>query len=242
MNEQALQQLQRLGIDIWVTPERAAELIQAGEAHSLHDVASPNTSQNERLGRVSESRQGVSTRPNRNWSSRQANVSSNTNTTSGSADSSQQVSIKVVDNPEPQAFKVSLNVFCFDTAVVVLERDLSVPERLVHDILFALSRFKVHPKHSKQGYVFVNRLEFHYPAGSVRVLPDTSVESAQEAFRAWFSNATTKCELVLAIGEAASRTVAKAEDVEHLIVEPQELADSPDAKLRIWQEIQKVQT
>lgn len=239
MSDLRLRQLQRLGIDIWLTSNQAEALIAAGEGQSLvagsPQPASQETLRNRSWDTKRESRGDV------RRSSRQEAPKPQTDQAHDRM-REQKARVRVVENTEASSFRVDLFVYLFDTAALVLDKSTQISERLLHDLLFALNDFQIHPKYAEKELKFVNRFEFQYPVAGVSLTGTTSVEGAQEGFHAWFSKSTQKCNVLLTIGVDSATTVEKVSNVRRLRIDQADLLKNTDTKLKLWDEIQRVST
>ena len=236
MNSLRLQQLQRLGIDIWVTPNQAEELIQAGEAQSLFESNTYSATARSLPDRWGSKRERKS----------QSQLDSRTETRPPSSSRTQhevarqRSNIRVVEKTKGQSFHADFFVYLFSNVAIVLEKSSRVPEKMLNDLLFSLSDFQIHPKYSKKDLIFVNQLEFQYPVGGVSLSNNATVAGAQDGFRVWFSKSARKCTTLVTIGATPEKTVAKVDNVKCLHIEQAEVLGNADAKLKLWEEIQTV--
>ena len=152
MGENDLRQLQRLGIDVWVSPRRARELIAAGHANPLH------------TGEGRQSVQSRSSRPGsaRPWVRRHGTKASRTSPNEGlkirdrraSHDVTATTGKKSLEDSDPKPFDVHLRVFLYGSVSMVIEHSTQYSDELVRDILRALSGFEDH---------HLNELHFKFP-------------------------------------------------------------------------------
>lgn len=222
MLENDLRQLQRLGIDIWVSPKRARELIAAGRANLLLEVDATQSSTTPRE-RPSRSR---------SWDHRKQSETSKSATTEasdvrGRPDPSSGSPAAATETVTPKPFNVQLKVYLYGPVAVVVERSVPCPDVLISDILRALSGFKDHQ---------LNELHFGFPLVGSRKNESSlaTLAGAQEGFQAWFEQRSPNCESVLLIGSPASDTAARLNEKISRTISISEVPISRDGKQELW--------
>ena len=231
MGENDLRQLQRLGIDIWVSPQRARELISAGQASSLIENKDTNTTQS---GSVRSS-------PSRAWGRRTANESVNpkkdedTNIRARRAKPRETTPTRdhrVAKTP-PKPFAVQLRIFLYGSVAMLIEYSSQCPNVLIRDILRALSGFEEHQ---------LNEFHFRFPfvAPSKSKATIASLAGAQEGFQAWFEQRAPHCESLLVIGIPAKDTAARLNEKLSRTIYIDELPVSRAGKQQLWNQIKNL--
>lgn len=231
MLENDLRQLQRLGVDIWVSPEQAHELITSGKAKSLLDDDSaqssetpsalpPRTRSWERRKRADASR--PATRP-----------TSNVRTRPDNRKPISESPAPTVGNVSATPFDVQLKVYLYGSVGTVVERTEPCPDILIKDILRALSRFEDHQ---------LNELHFKFPlvGPGKRETSLATLGGAQEGFQAWFEQRTPNCESLLLIGSPASDTAARLIEKIPRTISIDKVPVSRDGKQRLWNQIKNL--
>ncbi|MYD43662.1 MAG: hypothetical protein F4W90_07190 [Gammaproteobacteria bacterium] len=224
MREQALWQLQKLGIDLWVSEQHAQHLIQAGKAHSLAGTAE-----------IPSSRTQTTDVPRRRI--REFPKVRQTNTTTDSTASSQPKTNQVPPRPAPRevpkepTFKVALRVFVFGRAAVAIETGNHCPDQLLKDVVLTLNGFDA-------DHVF-NEFHFSYPVtSSARRSPmGATLAGAQQGFLAWLRSATDRCETLLAIGDRAASATKMLENEGGRLLVIDNVPYTPEAKKALWDQI-----
>ena len=231
MHENDLRQLQRLGIDIWVSPQRARELIAAGQANSLVDVEGTQTS------KTASSRR----RTERNWGSRKSTESPSPSRKGNSdAPSRRSEQKRVSDRREgveekatPERFDVQLRVYLYGSVAMLIEHSSPCPDLLIRDILVALSGFEDHQ---------LNELHFKFPAVGLSKNESSipTLAGAQEGFQAWFEQRAPQCESLLLIGSPASDTAARLKENIVRTISINELPLTRAGKQQLWNQIKNL--
>lgn len=226
MSEGDLRQLQKLGIDVWLPPEQAQLLFDTGKArplvgNTLQQAAPVVTHQ------VREPVQPPASAP----SSRRPPLPQRRPSQASSPEAREPAEAKQHAPQPPQAaFEVSLSVFIYGVAAVVIEKSLPRIDSLVTDIALAINEFEPHN---------LNELYFDFPirlSSSQNAVKGT-VEGAQQGFKAWFSKAADRVETIVSIGAKANQTAAAvAVEQDHLIA-LDEVPVSADAKRELWARI-----
>ncbi len=228
MSENRLQQLQRLGIDLWVTPQRARDLIAAGEAKSLSTSKS-----NESLdaNRAHQPR-------TKSWTRRVALDQTTTRTTRETGfrsvppgdDTTSTSQEESVEQPASKPFEVQLRVFLYGSVAIVIEYGTKYTNPLISDILRALNGFEEHQ---------INELHFKFPLTNLpnNVSTIATLAGAQEGFQAWFVQRAPQCEKLLIIGSPANDTTARLHDSIPDTISRHELPVSRADKQQLWNQI-----
>ncbi|MCY4129150.1 MAG: hypothetical protein OXG15_07920 [Gammaproteobacteria bacterium] len=231
MHENDLRQLQRLGIDIWVSPQRARELIAAGQANSLVDVEGTQTS------KTASSRR----RTERNWGSR-TSTESTSPSRKGNSDvpnrrSEQNRVSEWREGVEEKAtltrFDVKLRVYLYGSVAMLIEHSAPCPDLLIRDILVALSGFEDHQ---------LNELHFKFPVVDLSKNESSipTLAGAQEGFQAWFEQRAPHCESLLLIGSPASDTAARLKKKIVRTISINELPLTRAGKQQLWNQIKNL--
>lgn len=231
MTESDLRRLQRLGIDVWVTPQRARELIAAGQADSLLEVVETQTSKSASSRRRAE----------RSWVPRTSpdmtSTSNNTNSDFRDSRSEQRPVSRpreaTVETVTPQRFEVELRVYLYGSVAMLIERSSLSPDLLVRDILRALSGFEDH---------HLNELHFKFPlvGSSKHESSIATLEGAQEGFQAWFEQRAPHCESLLLIGSPANETAARLNKKISRTISINELPLARAGKQQLWNQIKNL--
>ena len=231
MSENDLRQLQRLGIDIWVSPQRASELIAAGEASSLLKPEGSKFSRSETV-RSSSARSWT-----RHASSEPAKLKTDevAEVRDDRASPKESESKRAPELPKTPAkpFTVQIRVFLYGSVAMMIEYSSQCPNQLIRDILRALSGFEEHQ---------VNELHFKFPLINRSKSESTiaTLEGAQEGFRAWIEQRAPHCESVLVVGMPAKETAARLnERISHTIY-IDELPLSRSGKQQLWNQIKNL--
>lgn len=232
MRKNDLRQLQRLGIDIWVSRERAQELIARGQANSLLQV-------NDRVSSRATVFRSKSAR-NRGWdlpkdSPKEATERvTETRTRWRTTDpSTGTLRPQLVEKTPQQQFAAHLRVYLYGSAALTIEFSTSCSDPLVRDILKALSRFEEH---------HLNELHFKFPLiGRTKSNPTiATLAGAQEGFRAWFEQRAPHCESLLLIGATASDTAAGLTDIISRTIHIDTLPSARAGKQQLWNQIKNL--
>lgn len=231
MGENDLRQLQRLGIDVWVSPRRARELIAAGHANPLNHGEGTRTVQSQ------TSRPGTA----RPWVRRDTTKASTTITGEDTKTRDQRSSHTVPatirkKSPEesvPKPFSVHLRVFLYGSVAMMIEYSEKYFDVLVLDILRALSGFEDHQ---------LNELHFKFPLIDLSQNEKTisTLAGAQEGFQAWFDQRSPDNEALLVIGTPVKDTVARLSRRTSHTIYIDALPQSRAGKQRLWNQIKNL--
>lgn len=232
MAENDLLQLQRLGIDIWVSPQRARELIAIGHASSLIENKATRSAQSSTVRSSSP----------RSWSRRVSEESTKAKyhqdpetrgrrrTNSGGTEATQD---HRVEKTPPQPFAVQLRVFLYGSVAMLIEYSSDCPDLLIRDILRALSGFEEHQ---------LNELHFRFPfvAPSKSKSTRATLAGAQEGFQAWLEQRAPHCESLLLIGMPAKDTATRLIEKISRTIYISELPLSRAGKQQLWNQIKNL--
>lgn len=231
MRQSDLSQLQRLGIDIWVSPERARELIAAGLANPLVNVdanrASQTISSRQMTPRTRIRRESVErTKP----STIQSTTIQNTRRDGKAITATRK---DTVGSSTAKPFTVHLRVFLYGSVAMIVEYSTQYPEHLPRDVLRALSGFDEHQ---------LNEFHFKYPLVGLLKNETTiaSLAGAQEGFHAWFEQRVPHCESIIAIGTRVRDTSDRLSKKISHTVHIDEFPVSRDGKQKLWDQIKNL--
>ena len=220
-----LLQLQRLGIDIWVSRPQAQALIESGEAQPMVELGN---------ARPVQARSG-SPSNRRAWSNKKPNPQPNDADRSQSDERSSQKSLhpsgKQPARSDAQAdsrpFEAHLKVFLWGPVALIRDFSIKCPDELTRDVVRALSGFADHQ---------FNELHFHYPVrgNASATQAHSTLAGAQEGFQAWFQSHAQQCNTMLVVGEhcqqAASRFLGTI--TRKIVID--EMPQSRDGKQQLW--------
>ena len=231
MNEIDLRRLQSLGIDIWVSPQRARELIATGEANSL---SAPKSNQSRDTNRTRQPR-------TKSWARRVPVDQTRTRTTKETevrrVSPADETAFTSQENSAEQhastVFEVQLRVFLYGSVAIVTEYATKYTNPLISDILRALSGFEEHQ---------INELHFKFPLTnpSNKAWGIATLAGAQEGFQAWFAQRVPKCQKLLIIGSPANDTTARLQDSIPGTISLPELPLSRAGKQQLWNQIKRL--
>ena len=231
MFENDLRQLQRLGIDIWVTPQRARELIAARQAISMVEIKEIQSAKTTSTRRKTE----------RSWGARTSNE-----TTSASTDNisnvrdrrSEQTPVSkpretVAETTTPPQYDVHLRVYLYGSVAMLIEHSSQTSDLLIRDILRALSGFEDHQ---------LNELHFKFPLVGLSKNESSisTLTGAQEGFQAWFEQRAPHCESLLLIGSPAHETAARLLKKISRTISIDELPLARAGKQQLWNQIKNL--
>lgn len=176
MNKKTLLQLQKLGVDVWVTKDHASRLVAEGVA-STHGFSNESS--------VSQERSSFLSSRNRNAQYREATTTRDTPpqaTPMSQAHATDDTPVylsKGVAEPNTEPFAINLILVAHGSSLLVYDASELMEERFRDDILLTLSDFKEHN---------VNRYAFKFPfSNSLRNNPsEITLGAAQETFYAMF--------------------------------------------------------
>ena len=231
MHQNDLRQLQRLGIDIWTSPETARELIVGGQAKPIfsfdEDQASRTSGSGQQTARAwTRRRPSEPAEPPANrQAERQINRSvAEKHPVTRESTNEQQVAIP---------FTVHLRVFLYGPAALVVEYSTRCPDLLMQDILRAINGFEEHQ---------LNELHFKFPliGLSERETTIATLAGAQEGFHAWFEQRAAPCESILVIGGSARDTSARLREKTSRTIFIDELPATRTGKQKLWNQIKNL--
>ena len=231
MLQNDLRQLQRLGIDVWVSPERARDLIAAGQAKSLLEVDENQSSRSgsRRQSNVHARVRRIAAETTKPRIDRGAKVRDQGRYEEAGSD----VKEESVESTKTQPFTVHLRVFLYGKVAMVAEFAIPWPSLLPQDILRALSGFEEHQ---------INELHFKYPLVGLAKSETTiaTLAGAQEGFQAWFEQRTSQFERMIVIGPSVRDTTAQLiKKIPHTIY-LDELPISRAGKRKLWNQIKNL--
>ena len=231
MSENDLRQLQSLGIDIWVSPQRARELITAGHASSLLRNKGSESSQSSTVHSTSR-RTWTRHAPSESRRRRTSDVTEVRERRSRPREKEATPKDPVVKAP-PKPFAVQLRVFLYGSVAMMIEYSSQCPNQLIRDMLRSLSGFEEH---------HVNEFHFKFPLISRSKSESTiaTLAGAQEGFRGWFEQHAPKCESVLVVGKPAHDTAAGLTEKISRTIHIDELPLSRAGKQQLWNQIKNL--
>lgn len=231
MLENDLRHLQRLGVDIWVSPQRARELIASGQANSFVEVEDAQSTKTTRSHR----------RAQRSWVQRKTTETTSTSTSRDLDAPKRRAERRPVDGrqenvaakPTPKPFDVQLRVFLYGPVAMLIEYSQRCPDHFVKDILRALSGFEEHQ---------LNELHFKFPlvGMSSNEAAMATLAGAQEGFQAWFEQRSPNCSSLLVVGDSAGDTATRLENKISRTISINELPLSRAGKQQLWNQIKNL--
>ena len=230
MGENDLRHFQRLGIDIWVSPQQASALIAKGAARSrVRDSNDQKVSQaatapvQKRTWSTKKRSQRPKTTSRETVEARNHNLATQRTVTRPRENEAKQL---------PQSFEVSLRVFMYGDVSLIVDTDARCPNSLVSDVLIALSGFELH---------HLNELHFEFPVRGKNqrsAVPGT-LTGAQEALRTWLERVSC-CVAFLAIGERATKATAKLPAAKYRFCAMDHVPLSLADKQELWNQIKRL--
>lgn len=232
MVENDLLQLQRLGIDIWVSPQRARELIAIGHACSLIENEATKSAQSSTVRSSSPRSWGrrVSDESTEAKYHEQAQTRDRRRAKPRETAATQDHG---VGKTPPKPFAVQLRIFLYGSVAMLIEYSSQCPDLLTRDILRALSGFEEH---------HLNEFHFSFPfvAPSKSKSTKATLAGAQEGFQAWLEQRAPRCESMLVIGMPAKDTAARLIEKISRTIYIDELPLSRAGKQQLWNQIKNL--
>ncbi|MCY4093769.1 MAG: hypothetical protein OXG05_01435 [Gammaproteobacteria bacterium] len=231
MLQNDLRQLQRLGIDVWVSPERARELITAGQAKSMLDVLETPSSQSatrrQSTTQARVQRRAVETTISPTVEGAKVPIRER------NEEEARNTREEPVESKTSKPFTVYLRVFLYGKAAMVADFSIPWPESLPKDILRALSGFEEHQ---------INELHFKFPLVGLAKNESSiaTLAGAQEGFQAWFDQRAPHCKSMIAIGTAVRDTTAQLKKQIPRTIYIDELPISHAGKQKLWNQIKNL--
>ena len=219
-----LRHLQELGIDVWVTRERAEELHAKGVARPIQIVRSDvsPSARKQRSERRSTTRRELS--PGRSRPDFQENTSRSPESISKQADRP-KLQIK-------ESFSVELKFYMRGSVGMLMDESMSYSDKFIEDILRAFYPLNEHT---------FNELKFEFPHAPKSNQPrktEGDLAGAQQVIVAWVAKRFEEAATLCVVGEKARAVCAKLGE-SNRIIELNDLPTDIEAKKDLWHKIQQ---
>ena len=230
MLQDDLRRLQRLGIDIWVSPEQARELIDSGQANPLLETDKSRSAHTSGT-RPTPTRSRVLRRPRE--TTKQIKVKEEENRTRPRGEVARDQRGNLGKPKTEMRFEVHMRVYLYGSSAMIIEYSSQCSDAMAKDILRALSGFKEHQ---------LNELHFKFPIVGLMKNESTvaTIAGAQEGFQAWFEHRAQNCESMVVIGSAIRDTTARLSTKITRTIYIDELPLSRTGKQKLWNQIKNL--
>ena len=221
MDHDDLRQLQRLGVDVWVSAEKADELIATGRAKPWNQTGPAEASR----PRPPTSRRA------RSWPSKADSKTDSRGEVNRTLEKSRATHDRTHrERSRQETFEVALRVFLHGPAAVVVPMNEAASSTLISDIALAVSGFETHQ---------LNELYYQFPVQgkTSRGSLSGTVADAQQAFKAWFQAKAAQCQFMVAIGESTIQTVQLLSEESFRMVTIETMPSSVAGKKELWERI-----